>query len=681
MKHLTTFFLILSSTLCAQAQDVDKSITLGEVTVKASKVVRKPDGMTIYPTAAQKRASNNGYSMMEKLSLPNIRVDNINHTLSAIDERGSVQLRINGIVVGKQEMTALDPKNIAKIEFTDNPGVRYGEGIAYVIDITTGRNEDGYTIGTDLTAALTTVKGDGTLYGKWNQGKGEWSLSYQMDGKRAKGATSLQTANYTLTDGTLYTMERNEVESLNKQTNHNAKLTYNWADSTATVFQASVSGTFGRTPDNYSVKDVVDGNSRYRSTSRNDDRSSSPVLDLYFFRQLTPRQSVTANAVGTYISTKASSYNNERTAYQYAVDGKTASLLSEIIYENRLKPFTLSAGLNYSYKHTKNKYQGDASALTKTDNNRWYAFGEIKGALNRLRYALGVGASYIHYAQDEHSYHFWTFRPKASLSYNAGKGVQLNYTFQMSDRVSRIAMTSDVTIRTNSMEWTVGNPDLKPSHDRYHLFRLSYNTHRTQNYLEVFYKRCMRPNMADYERRDDNHFIYTQKNQKEIDVLNINAYASFWIVPEKLQVAANGGLFRCFNFGYDYTHCYTSFPLTGSLTAYLGNLTLQGYMDCGYRFLEGETKGFDGAYAVVKASYAWKDWQFSLAWINPFNGNYKAYESELLNRNLHKHTYGYSTDNGNLVSLNITWRLSRGKKHKAAEKRIHLQDSDNGIMK
>ena len=40
------------------------------------------------------------------------------------------------------------------------------------------------------------------------------------------------------------------------------------------------------------------------------------------------------------------------------VKGKTASLLSEIIYENRLKPFTLSVGLAYTYKHTMNNYQG-----------------------------------------------------------------------------------------------------------------------------------------------------------------------------------------------------------------------------------------------------------------------------------------------------------------------------------
>ena len=681
MKRIITFSLILLSASFAHAQDVEKSVTLEEVTVKASKVVNKPDGMIIYPTEAQKQASNNGYTFLDKLTLTNLRIDNINHSITAIDNRGSVQLRINGIVVDKQEMLALNPKDITKIDFINNPGVRYGEGIAYVINIVTHRTESGYTIGTDLTSALTTLQGDGMVYGKRNKGKSEWTLSYDINGYRFKGSKSTQLAEYTLNDGSIYTIERNDAESIRKAIVHEAKLTYNWADSTVTVFQASLSGAFNNAPDNYKLKDIIDGSRQYRATSRDDDKSYSPVLDIYFFRQFTPRQSITANAVGTYISTQTSSYYDEGTPYQYEVDGKTASLLTEVVYENRLKPFTLSTGLNYSYKYTKNDYLGDASSLTKTNNNRLYAFAEIKGMLKQLRYTLGTGASYIHYTQNGHRYYYWTFHPKASLTYQFNNNLQLSYTYQMRDVVSRIAMTSDATVRTNSMEWTVGNPDLKPSHDMDHRLQLSYNTQRLQTLVEGYYKQCLKPNMAHYERTDNNQFIYTQINQKEIDALDVMAYASYWLLPEKLQMAANGGIYRCFNFGYDYTHCYTSWYYAGSITAYLGKFTLQGYVDNGNRFLEGESKGYNGAYSVLKASYTWGDWQFSLSWGNPFNSHYKSYENELLNRNLYKHTIGYSKDSGNLLSLNISWHINRGSRHKSAEKTISLSDKDNGIIK
>ena len=681
MKRLITFSLLLSTAAITFAQNVDKSITLDEVTVRASKVVNKPDGMVIYPTDSQRQASTNGYSFLEKLTLPNLRVDNINHTISAIDNRGGVQLRINGIIVDKPEMTALDPKDILRIDFIDKPGVRYGESLAYVINIITRRNDSGYSIGTDITSAITTIQGDGMVYGKWNKGKSEWSVSYDINGGKSKGSNILQNANYTLTDGSIYTIERNDVETLRKYISHNAKLTYNWADSTATVFQTSLSGALNKTPDNYSIKEIIDGNHSYKATSRDGSKDLSPVLDIYFFRQLTPKQSIIANAVGTFISTKTNSFYDEGTPNIYNVDGKSASLLSEMIYENRLKPFTLSAGLNYRYKHTRNDYTGDATAKTRMNDNKLYAFGEIKGSIKQFQYSLGTGVSYIHYTQNEHTYNFWTYRPKLTLTYNPSNELQMSYTFQMQERTSRIAMTSDAAIRTNSMEWTVGNPDLKPSRDMEHRLLVSYNTNRLQSFIEGYYKQCRRPNMAHYERTDDNRFIYTQINQKEIDVLDITAYAGYWLLPEKLQVAANGGMYRCFNFGYDYTHCYTSWFYVGSITAYLGKFYLRGYIDNGTRFLEGESKSCNGAYSALQASYNLKNWQFSLTWANPLCSNYKSFENELLNRNLYKHSIGYYKDSGNCISLNIVWRLNRGRNHQSAEKRINLKDTDNGIMK
>ena len=687
-RNLTLSLLILSSlSTMAQgedkniAQNENKTITLGEVVVKAAKTVNKIDGMFIYPTEVQKESSSNGYDILQKLSLPNIKIDAASHAVSAADNKGAVQIRINGIVVSRQEMLSLDPKNISRISFINNPGVRYGDDIAYVIDIVTRRADSGYTIGTDITATLTSPQGDGMAYGKWNKGKGELSLSYDFSGYKLKGMQNEERADYTLNDGSIYTITRNDIATQRKRLDHDVKLTYNWADSTACVFQASLSGSFSRTPDNYSIKEIADGDNRYTATSRESGNSSSPVVDLYFFRQITPRQSITANAVGTYISTKSSNYYDEVTPYIYDVNGKSASVLSEIIYENRLKPFTLSAGLNYHFKHTKNEYTGDAAALTELSNSTTYAFSEIKGMIGKLQYSAGAGASYIHYRQDAHTYDYWTFRPKAYLAYNLMRGMQLSYSFQMKERVSRIAMISDATIRNNSMEWTVGNPDLKPNRELEHTLQLAYNTDRWQTFINGYYKHCIKPNMALYERTDDNRFIYTQINQKAIDVLQAYAYAAYWVIPEKLQVTTYGGLYRCFNFGNDYTHCYTSWFYAGNIVAYLGKFTLVAETDNGYSFLEGENKGYNGGTTALQVSYRLHDWQFKLTWMSPFTPRYKQYESEILNANLHKHAIGYDKDSGNRLMLNIAWRINQGKKRQAAEKNINLKDTDNGIIK
>lgn len=57
MKRLISLSLFLSSALCSHAQDVNKTLTLDEVTVQAAKVVNKADGLLIYPTNAQKQGS------------------------------------------------------------------------------------------------------------------------------------------------------------------------------------------------------------------------------------------------------------------------------------------------------------------------------------------------------------------------------------------------------------------------------------------------------------------------------------------------------------------------------------------------------------------------------------------------------------------------------------------------
>ena len=690
----------------------EESITLDEVTIKAQRVVNRPDGWLIYPSDVQKTSSHTGYSLLQKMSLPNIRINEIDRTVSAIDNKGAVQLRINGIEVGTAEMLLLDPKSIRKVEFIDNPGVRYGEGIAYVFNIITHRGESGYTIGTDLTQTATVAKGDGMLYGKWNVGKSEWALSYNGGYQSTDGYRNEETARYRLNDGSIRTITRKDVDSKRKLFANDVKLTYNLADGEDYVFQTSLSGSFLHTPTRWYQKEIFDSGKNHSlaedvnlmmprsgvssprsdvstidanvapiiATDRSNSKSGSPVLDIYFSRNLPKNQSIVFNAVGTYIQTSSSSAYDEGDSYVYDVEGKTYSFMSEGIYEKKFKPLTFSAGINYKQKYTKNEYTGSTAALNNMHNSRVYLFADATGSWNDLRYSAGVGVSYLHYSQDEHTYDDWTFCPKLSLTYSFTKELQLNYTFSAHERMSQIAMISQAAIRTNSMEWTVGSPNLKPSLDVENLLRLSYNTSRWNTFVDVFYKNCHHPNMALYYRTEDNQFIHTQTNQDHISVLQAMLYANYWLVPEKLSLSAYGGLFRCFNFGDNYTHCYTSYFVNGSLNAYLGNFTLSAMADNGFRHLEGETKGVSGYQATFQAAYNYKDWQFGINYSLPFVNHYKMFEAETLNENLYKKETLYSTDAGNYVSLNVAWRFHKGRKHRAPQRTLNLKDTDTGIM-
>ena len=60
----------MTSAFCANAQNVDKTITLNEVTVKASKVVNKADGMIIYPTMYRSRLRTMVTAFLRNSHLP-----------------------------------------------------------------------------------------------------------------------------------------------------------------------------------------------------------------------------------------------------------------------------------------------------------------------------------------------------------------------------------------------------------------------------------------------------------------------------------------------------------------------------------------------------------------------------------------------------------------------------------
>ena len=74
-----------------------------------------------------------------------------------------MQIRINDMIASREDMQTLDMQGIDHIEFIDNPGVRYGEGIGYLINIIVRKPISGYVIGSQLTNTLTAVNGEESL--------------------------------------------------------------------------------------------------------------------------------------------------------------------------------------------------------------------------------------------------------------------------------------------------------------------------------------------------------------------------------------------------------------------------------------------------------------------------------------------------------------------------------------
>ena len=668
MKRFLLLWM-LSASFVASAQ---KEVDLQEVTVHGSKVVQRVDGQTIYPTRQQLESSTNSYSLLSKLMLPHLRVDPVTHTITALSNLGGVQVRINDIVATKEDLMTLNIMTVEHIDYIDNPGVRYGEGIAYVINIVAKKTISGYDIGADFTNTLTAVNGDETVYGKFNHGKSEFGITYSLDYRNFKGTEYEEQATYELESGTKQCVLRRQLDGQVRSLDHNLQLTYSLSDSNY-VFQSKLS-----------VRRDIQPNRTWEQFETYEDhsssRTSSPVLDLYLHRDFRQHQSLTANVVGTYIKTDSYAEHNEGGSYAYNVTGKTYSLWTEAVYENRLKPFTLSFGTQYGQKYLSNMYSGDANASNSMRSSVLYFFGQLKGRIGKLGYMGGLGISTRYYRQAEWNNRFLLFRPKLTLAYPLARNVKVKYDFEVSQHVSQIAFVSDVSIKQNAMETLVGNPDIRPNRVTSHDLRLTYSTPRIMTELQGYWRLNADCNMDKYIRKDG-HFYKTQTNaDNECSFFFIQNNNRWEAIPEHLSVSIYGGLWRFFNFTDDYHHTYTAFNGGASLEAYLGKWTLAAYADNGWHFMEGEHRGHQAAAWYLTASYGMKNFTFSLYAQHPFCASPLTQQTEVLNRYIHKEVTQHCRDFGNMLTLNITWHLSSGRKYRDIQRTMNHQDTETGIL-
>lgn len=103
----------------------EDAFSLNGVSVTASAQRGKVDRKIVYPSERQAKVSANGVELLQQLMLPRLQVDPINNTIKVPGD-GEVQLRINGVKVTVQEIRALRPDEIIRVEYHDNPGLRYG---------------------------------------------------------------------------------------------------------------------------------------------------------------------------------------------------------------------------------------------------------------------------------------------------------------------------------------------------------------------------------------------------------------------------------------------------------------------------------------------------------------------------------------------------------------------------
>ncbi|MBQ1665998.1 MAG: TonB-dependent receptor, partial [Bacteroidaceae bacterium] len=194
-------------------------------------MVEKPDRKIFFPTSQQLESSTSGFSLLSKLSLPYLTVNEVAMTITAPATMGGVQLRINDVVASTNDLLSLDLQAVQRVEYIDRPGLRYGEDLGFVVNIITRRAESGYVLGTRVAQSITSLINNDMVYGKYNVGKSEWSIDYNLAYSNLKGTRNEEQTDYRLADGSIYHVQRKDLSHHTQQLGQNLQLRYNLSDS------------------------------------------------------------------------------------------------------------------------------------------------------------------------------------------------------------------------------------------------------------------------------------------------------------------------------------------------------------------------------------------------------------------------------------------------------------------
>lgn len=145
-KPITIILLHLTSlNLLAQTQASDsiaKNVTLNEVTVTASNIVRVDDHLQIRPNEQQRRHASTGYELLENIMLPGVIVNTRSGKVEAMGMAATLYL--NGQVCDAQDIRMLRPRDIEKIEYHDIPSGKYAKDKIAINFITKQYKYGGY---------------------------------------------------------------------------------------------------------------------------------------------------------------------------------------------------------------------------------------------------------------------------------------------------------------------------------------------------------------------------------------------------------------------------------------------------------------------------------------------------------------------------------------------------------
>lgn len=333
------------------------------------------------PTQSVTDISNNAWSLIKNMQLSRIQINPITNEMTT-DNGGTVLLQINGASAERAEILNLKAKDIVRIEYLDQPGVRYQA--AAVINYIVKQRELGGSLVANANQNIGKYGiGQYTLAGNYNWVKSQ--LGVVLDYNRSYVQWTRENEyTYALPEGEVKRQETGIPTLYNDQT-VNASVKYTLSEPDKYLFSATFRNRFNTVPNQFSDRQgyATTSNSEQETFFRDLStwKENAPSLDLYYQRNLKHSQLLIFNVVGTMIDSKNThdySESVEGTPFSTihsAIDGTKRSLIAEAVYEKDFgEKGVLNAGIRHNQSRTENEYSGNVTSNVNLDFAESYLF-------------------------------------------------------------------------------------------------------------------------------------------------------------------------------------------------------------------------------------------------------------------------------------------------------------------
>jgi len=669
------------NTNAAGQEPVDTIVTqqLHEIVIQAPRIIRKADMDVYYPSKSAVDNSKNGMQLLSNLMIPTLTVTDALGQIQAAGQ--SVQVRINGRESTIDQVRALLPETVKRVEWIDNPGLRY-KGANYVLNFIVTNPTVGGSLQTRAQPALNQAWGFYMADTKFNTGHHQFEIGGNFKLTESIKTHRDYTETFTYPDGTSLT--RNETSRGGTMDNSLGRFwaSYNYIKPDTTVFMVDVF-TFQKFSDRFRYNGLFsmsNGMDDILLTDTHGDKGSTPTLSAYWEQHLPNRQLLVVDFNASFYFGKSySDYIEQRPdASTYLTDihtlikDRNQAYAIEADYIKNWKKSRLTAGLSYTANRNRSVYENFGGQIFHQRQDKVYFFAEYFQRINKVTLTAGLGAQYTAFIfrETNQGSHSWNMRPQATVTYGINQNHQFRLSFESWQSAPSLAESNVAPQQIDGFQWRFGNPDLKTSNSYMLTLRYNFNVPRTAGTLGI--RAFTSPDaITPLLYWDNGRLITTYENSRGLQNISFFIAPQVDIIPGWLM--ASGYLQyraeRMRGTGYKlYNHNWSG---NANLRLMHWGFALSGQYIRAQHDLWGEKISWGENLSIVELSYNWKDWQFGAGMIMPF-GKYDQGSKMLSKWNTNEQHMRLDM---RMPYISISYNLQWGHQKRGANKLINADSN------